>query len=343
MPASHGIPRPLVVVLALGLSGLTQAAQFNINMDGTFERTWNPRAPQGLTAVMSGDFDYIHSYSLSSGGPEPKIYHHFEHTVVRGAVYGSDTSSGDGLLNPRLKGYAIEPMADSALYYQGDCSSDGDPADCVGGWFGLSSTALASVGHRVVQRGGIAPELKGVLDGLRSVPVYLDYSLSAQITAINDPPYFFSGASASFSVTQDIDPLFGREACAGLRCTGAGAVAGRWSTTLKPSTEDINTVYTIGVIAETYMRLGQRAGTYEGQAVADPFFSIDPTWQYAPYFEIQQESTLHPGEWVEVTRAWRDTPPIPEPGTAPLALVGVVLIGAWKRVARYRRTSRIER
>jgi len=38
-------------------------------------------------------------------------------------------------------------------------------------------------------------------------------------------------------------------------------------------------------------------GTIEAQAVADPFLYVDPGWEYAQYFEVQQESMLNPGEW----------------------------------------------
>ena len=41
------------------------------------------------------------------------------------------------------------------------------------------------------------------------------------------------------------------------------------------------------------------------QAVADPFAHIDPDWEYAEHFVVEQESVLNPGSWVEVTRIWQ--------------------------------------
>jgi formylglycine-generating enzyme required for sulfatase activity len=85
---------------------------------------------------------------------------------------------------------------------------------------------------------------------------------------------------------------------------------------LRSRTDQTNT-YTIKTVAETLVDVevsgadvaSRASGSITGQAIVDPFLYVDPTWEYAQYFTVQQESLQHPGLWVEVTRGWQ----IPEP------------------------------
>lgn len=66
------------------------------------------------------------------------------------------------------------------------------------------------------------------------------------------------------------------------------------------------------------------------QGVIDPYLTVDPTWQYASYFTVQQESTLNPGEWVAITRDYLN--PVPVPSAAWLFGSGLIgLIGIARR------------
>jgi hypothetical protein len=69
------------------------------------------------------------------------------------------------------------------------------------------------------------------------------------------------------------------------------------------------------------------------QAVADPFLYVDPTWEYARYFVVEQESLLEPGTWVPVTRDWRSTQPVPEPASWLLLATGIAAL-TWRRSFR---------
>lgn len=330
MSARTHLFKKLIALLSVSFCAMANASYFGIDLvgDRQGERNWNPRTGDGLVAVVSGEIDWTENYTRSIGN---STYSNYERWIARAAAYGSDSSSGDGVLDPRLKGYAIEPMADVQASYSSACRFDGDRVSCDGGVFRHGSAAWASVDHRVVQRANILPEIKTILDSLASIPVYLDFALSTRVTAVNDyVDTTWSLAKASFALTQGNNALFWADA------TSNETVAGRWQITLKPSTTDLETLYTIGVWAEVEMALsaGDQSNV-EGQAIADPFLFVDPAWEYAEYFVVQQESTLHPGEWVEVTRSWREsTTSIPEPGSLCLLLTGVGLLSSGHRRAK---------
>lgn len=291
---------------------------------------WNPRADDGLVAIMSESTDYLYSVSYVKGGGQ--TYTETQQGIARAAVYGSD-SSAKGTSNPRLKGYAVEPMADTFASASRVCSLGGQPWLCDGHLERMAS-ASASVNHRIMQRAvpDISPELQGILDMLGQVPIRLDYSLSA--TATNPEAPYASLATAAFSVLQGTTTLFSRKACASStsssNCTSVGEESDTWMNALERSTVDRIIVYAINAGAGAFASSRtQDALAVEAQAVADPFLYIDPDWQYAPYFVVQQESELHPGEWVEVTRAWQSIEPPPNgtPEPAILALFGLGLAG----------------
>lgn len=78
---------------------------------------------------------------------------------------------------------------------------------------------------------------------------------------------------------------------------------------------------TYEIYVEAHAFSGREVGN--SQAVVDPFLFIWPKWEYAEYFEVLEESSLHPGEWVKVTRKWET--PIPAPDA--MLLLGSGLLG----------------
>lgn len=323
----------MVATSSLLMAGnIAYSASFTVNTSDAYPPAapaeWNPRAEDGLFATMSKSIDYFNTISYTGGGGGT-ITVTTEGTAAA-ATYGSDTSGGDGILDPRLQGYAIEPMADTMANVHRLCTVNGGPYYC-SGYVTTWASASASVNHRIVQRGipDISPELQGILDTLGTVHVRLDYSLSA--TATNPDGPYASLATAAFSVMQGNAALISRKACASSTtssgCTSVGEESSTWESVLDRSTVDNEVIYTInagaGALASTIWASSD-GQFFEAQAVADPFLYLDPTWEYAPYFMVQQESLLQPGEWVEVTRIWAQ--PIPEPETYAMMLVGLGLV-----------------
>ena len=316
--------KPVVVAFLVACAGPALAASFSVqpNSETGSEGPWNPRAQDGLLATRSGHFDYVERQSYTDEHSGVVRTHDYVFTqVVGAAAYGSDTSAGADALNPRLRGLAIEPMADVSAFASTRCSlvsvnqTTGEVRktnSCINNGTTIAyGSATAIVSHRIALRGlSVSPEVEALLGGLLTVPVYLDYQLSASATLAGD-----SFAAASFYVTQ-LGPqptLLNFEAvCAGDCDSGNSGPAqveraGRWSTTLTRSESGRDVIFEIeaaaGATAWSYSpEYGPGVG--EAQAVADPFLAIDPTWAYAPYFMVQQESVLNPGEWVEVTRLW---------------------------------------
>lgn len=343
-----------VAALLVAVAGSAMAASFIVQPDSETGSLgpWNPRAQDGLLATLSGHIDFVHRLS-DTGDTNGAVwsYDNVYTQVVGAAAYGSDTSAGADALNPRLRGLAIEPMADVSAFASTQCSyhsvthSTGKvytTDSCVigGGPTIAFGYASAVVNHRIALRGlSVSPEVQALLGDLLTVPVYLDFQMSASATLAGD-----SFAAASFSVTQlgtRPELLYTDYVCAGdcdSGISGSGQVerAGRWTTTLTRSASGRDVIFEIeasaGGTAWSYSpEFGP--GKAEAQAVADPFLAIDPTWAYAPYFMVQQESVLNPGEWVEVTRVWQ-TAPVPEAPTWLMLVGGMALLGRSARRAR---------
>lgn len=292
--------------------------------------TWNPKAEDGLLAIKSEAIQYLDDQSFNIQYADgPKLYTEHHQGSAAAAVFGSDTSGGNGLLDPRMLGYAVEPMAFAAATNSRVCTLGGQAYSCYLHNETYAS-ASASVKHRIVQRGvpDIAPEVQGILDTLGKVYVRLDYALHA---SASNPDYPWpSTAKAGFSVT-GVGTIYTRMACSASHvsssCTSIGEESDTWRAQLDRSTVDRVVNYTINAGASVWVDARYRdvAGNHESaQAVADPYLYLDPTWEYASYFMVQQESLLHPGEWVEVTRLWQQQ--VPEPVTGALMLAGLGLV-----------------
>lgn len=260
--------------------------------------TWNPKAEDGLLAIRSESIHYLDEQSFNIIYADgPKLYTEHHQGSAAAAAFGSDTSGGNGLLDPRMLGYAVEPMAFAAATNSRACTLGGQSYSCYLHNETYAS-ASASVKHRIVQRGvpDISPDVQGLLDTLSKVNVRLDYALDV---AASNPDYPWpSTAKASFSVTGG-GTNYSRMACSASHvsssCTSIGEESDTWRVQLERSTVDRVVDYTITAGASVWVdaRYGDLAGTHESaQAVADPYLYLDPTWEYSAYFMVQQESLL---------------------------------------------------
>jgi len=322
-------PRTLTLtsaaVLLLAFTG-AQAATINIAINnggvGGSSFDYNPRTGNGLLAVASEGYSYSGSGTYNNAG---EIVTEDVAMSCAAAGYGSDTCI-DGGLNPGLLGYAVEPMADAMAEVTQTITGRMPPH------YPFNAYAYANIGgsvdHRVVARAYPAI-LKPTLDAISRIPVRLDYSLSASAAFIGGHGVVADEVSADclFRILSDGNALFERRA----QCTNSDPspveVKGTWTTELTRSTSDQTFLYQIFVYADVDILLdgySTDTGTGKAQAVVDPFFYVDPTWEYAQYFVVQQESVRNPGEWAELTNEWRN---VPDPSTALLMAPAVGLLG----------------
>lgn len=96
--------------------------------------------------------------------------------------------------------------------------------------------------------------------------------------------------------------------------------AGRWSTTQTRSASGREVIRSWGSCHGLVLFARIRPG--QGRSGA-----------CAPYFMVQQECVLNPGEWVEVTRLWQ-TAPVPEAPTWLMLASGAGMLGRSARWAR---------
>jgi hypothetical protein len=309
-----GIASAAEITLSVSLASAPGAVPFN----------FNPRAGNGLLAVASAGYDF--AVSQTRGCPLAGDAGSTTVTAAASAAaagYGSDTSI-DGRYNLALLGTAVEPMADAQVE-----ASISRSSNCVGNLPFQSQPVDASVGgsvnHRVVAR-PLAVELGPMLDALADIPVRLDYALATRSSGN-------ASAFAGFYVELDGQRLFGREA----RPATNQEVSGTWSTAVRRTTLGQEFLYKIAVsaIVDAVPTVYTNNGTdsASAQAVADPFLYVDPDWEFARYFMVQQESVANPGEWVEVTREWQGTV-VPLPGGFWLAVsAGAALLTVVRRRA----------
>lgn len=207
-------------------------------------------------------------------------------------MFGSD-ASWDTQWKQLIAGYAIEPMAHAV--------AETVPNETIGNCPSASASASITIKHRIRQVGEAPP------GAALAVQLGLDYRLESS-------PYQALGSSttnASFSIKygQTVDGVYSDNG----RCQPGRSCSGRMY--VEGSTSDIVEI-TAQAGANAYCVItpdGPRGVT--AQAVADPFLFIDPNWEWASAFVVEQESVKNPGEWVEVTRLWQtDSFPVADAG-----------------------------
>ena len=130
-----------------------------------------------------------------------------------------------------------------------------------------------------------------MIEILNNVPIIVAYNLSAQVDGIG-------GAGASFEIRPfGISRVVSEE---------QGQLNGILSFTTAAGTYfHIRANTSVGAYAETKHESCPNPSNSSAQAVADPFAYVDPSWEYAEHFVVEQQSELNPDEWVEVTRKWQ--------------------------------------
>ena len=287
----------------LGVS-LVDAAEFVASATAgsvsTQSGLWNPRKSEGLVAVQSAHADSSTNWWDTFGESSGQM-------SASAATYGSDTAI-DGGLNPGLLGLSVEPMADTM-------ASASASAKGLAGGAGARAYATAHVKHRVVAR-AYPDSLRNVLDPLAVIPVRVNYKISVQTqTARGRDDYVDSYAWFVIS-GPDVD-FYDGVSDYSLGHAKGGTVEDTLRLKVRRSNSSQTHTYTISVEAQTRVsvRVADGARSIFGQAIVDPFLYIDPAWEYAQYFTVEQESLQSTGRWAEVTRAWRAPVPTTGPGT----------------------------
>lgn len=205
------------------------------------------------------------------------------------AAYGSDQSYRPGL--------AIEPMAD----VQVSAKRDDDYQKSTFYNYHAVASSVISTWHRV-------RPLDDVPDFLNEIPVNLFIHWAMHVGG--EP--LLTSAAASVYVGG------GEKGSAYIDNTkGPDSDSGTFSLTLRPYGQILISASASASITSLIREVEEASAS----AVADPFMYIDPAWEYAQYFVVEQESLDYPGTWIAVTRDWQNAGAIPEPGT--LLLIGV--------------------
>ena len=212
------------------------------------------------------------------------------------AVYGTDSSRNSvSLLDPNViaEGAGVEPMVDIQASASGGVivinNDQGLPTVGSG-----SATGVISVQHRVILNPEITiPEtiLDDVRNQLNNVPLQVLWSYSVQ-GFLGDQ--VTADASFHLSITSSTGDCAGG---IGGQCGGfdfnflpiGREVSGASPFTAVASRTGREAIYDIEVGASA--RIAAEGENNPGviQAVIDPYLTVDPSWEYAEYFKVQQE------------------------------------------------------
>ena len=351
--------RALIAVVAAGSAAVLlgsqsgSAASVTVSTTGgdRYSYDFNPLAGKGLIPVASEESSGTGLYVGKCGSVVEPLYDYRvdSESSMAAAAYGSD-SSIDGRYSPGLIGKAVEPMVEATAFASVSRYAFGGGNMCgptsLGSQIGYgSATASGDVNHRIVA----LPALPQTPKPLTEIPVLLDWYLFASASGNAD---YMGGTSsgnaaawARFRVSLEGIPFI--EKVAECRTPNRSPHycetedKGTESITLYRTTTTTEYLYNIRVFAEAEaapsVDLIFGSAEAEAFAVVDPFLYIDPTWEYAQYFVVQQESTLNPGEWADVTREWQATT-VPAPPGLGLLATGIVGLGG-RRLMRRKLTA----
>jgi len=285
----------LMLCLFLSVTQVTHALNYNVSAwtsthpggPGDFSGKFQPLGDFGLLAVVSTSSDFSSGRITASADA---------------AAFGSDSSSVVCIV---CEGRGIEPMAHAvaATVYN-------DPQ-----YFGYEP-ALAVASMEIFHRIRLTDDAPSG-DWVVAIPMFLHYRLST------------SGDSGAITSAGFVINAPGLPSIYSMNVVNGESRSGTLS--FNSSAFDIISIGISAGASASYMDVFRDGRTERegsgGSAVADPFLFVDPSWEYARYVLVEQESILRPGEWVEVTRVWQNPPgnAVPEPTTT--LLLGSGLIG----------------
>ena len=327
--------RLLTILCAIPLSALSfpvAAFQYSGNVNVA---AYTPFGDQSNSSdiVFPGEYQPRGEQGLTAASAQSAISAYGAHATAKGAVYGTDLSrSAASQSDPNLiaSGLGVEPMADVELD-----SSFGTYADGYGEWNTYASAGaglLASVQHRVILDPAITIPgsiLGDVQSQLNSIPLEVQWAYAVTGGGNSNP-------TADISVSVD-SPTGNCTSTVNGQCGGIDLMgllpgstdSGSISFAAVASTDTLDAIYGITLAVNASTNTGPGEATFGSlQAIVDPYLVVDPNWEYAPYFLVQQESILDGGSWVGITRDY--LAPVPIPGAFwffSSALLGLVGIG----------------
>jgi len=195
-------------------------------------------------------------------------------------VNGSDTSLSNRLLEV-FQQVCVEPMADART--DASCAGACNLTQC------SHSGAHINLSHRIIERAEnpLPPELPDYSEIMNSIKVQVRYRISSQV--IGQAGYVFVYGSTSIS---GCNINFIKE------FNTPTEYSDIWKGTVM-----INCVLNIASTANTD-GCNMGATRNHAESVVNSFLAIDPTWEYAQHFVVEQESLLFPAQNKEVSRDW---------------------------------------
>jgi len=316
---------PSIILLS---SGVARAALFNGYAFSYVDLYVGTTAYGGAgndsqNVVYGGPYQPRNSYDLTAYSAHADIIAQSKQAVASLAIYGSDTSRTGYVTDPALalQGRGVEPMVDALLESdaRGPAGYPYDPAvDAVPG---ASAEGTVTVQHRVVLNPAVSPPTN-VDQLLNNVPVNLRWRY-----------HFFGSGSVTGQFAFYVDSSTGD--CA----SGVGGICGGFGANsddpnFLPDNSGTLPFYAVATTSAreaiydiTVSLYGAIGAGSKITGFIDPYLTIDPNWEYAPYFMVQQESVAIPGEWVAINRDYLTAVPLPPSlwlfGSALLGLVGI--------------------
>lgn len=277
--------------------------------------------------VYGGPYQPRNSYDLTTYSAQADILASTGQAVASLAIYGSDTSRTGYVTDPNLapEGRGVEPMIDVMMESSyraptGDYYAD-DPEKPIDAVPGASASGTVTVQHRVALNAALPPSVN-VDEILNNVPVNLHWryhifgsgNINGQFSfyvdsSTGDCAAGVGGICGGFGANSD-DPNFLPDNSGTIPFFAVATTSAR------------EAIYDITLTAYGAIASGSKLTGF-----IDPYLTVDPNWEYASYFEVQQESVAIPGEWVTINRDYLNPVPLPPSlwlfGSALLGLLGI--------------------